>query len=216
MQAEGPKMRTISHARLTGMLDQNGALRLFPASYYDGIPPETLRQWCEGNHRFVLPTLELVLWLRNLIGKRPALEIGAGHGDLAYHLGIPATDSYLHQRPEVAALRRAARQPDPDFPFRVRRMEAFEAVRHYRPEVVIAGWVDEWIGSEQSPPQPHASVNGVREVKLIEKGITYVLIGNVKQHQHRTSRMLVHRDYPFPWLRRCDPDQMLNRVWVWN
>jgi hypothetical protein len=62
-------------------------------------------------------TVELVAWLHDRIAGRKAIEIGAGMGDLGYHLGIPQTDSYaqiedpamVHRDEADRAAARAAR-----------------------------------------------------------------------------------------------------------
>jgi hypothetical protein len=84
---------------LPDLLDEGHLLRLLPYAAYDRIHPEGLRLWCHKNARYGLPTIECIDWLRKFIGGRSAIEIGAGYGDLAYHLGIPATDSHCAAAP---------------------------------------------------------------------------------------------------------------------
>src|ERR1700730_3374933 len=74
------------------LLLPNGRLRLMPTPDLLAFGLPRLQAWCVLRARYQLVTRELVQWLSDRIAGRPALEIGAGMGDLGWHLGIPQTD----------------------------------------------------------------------------------------------------------------------------
>ncbi len=129
------------------LLDDNGVMRLLPAARLDAIPNQALRLWCHNHARYGLPTAELIEWLQFFVKSYKAIEIGSGCGDLAFHLGIPATDSYVPQlagslRPErdvrLHACRGSSMQDEiviPDFLAHLPRYAGF-------PVPVIMLWVD--------------------------------------------------------------------------
>lgn len=197
------------------MLDDEGSLRLRPAADYDAIPRDSLRLWCHLHGRYGLPTAETVAWLRDFIGGRTAIEIGSGAGDLARHLGIPATDSHVQERPDVAAFYRATGQPTVRYPGWVERAEALEAVRRHRPEVVVASWVTHWISPDMPPPPGGGSVYGVREDELLGLGVTYVHIGNEAIHAAKPILRMPHGVHALPFLRSRASRPELDRIWVW-
>lgn len=198
------------------LLDSRGRLKLLPTSAYDAIGPEGLRLWCHHHARYGLPTLELVDWVREEIGDREAIEIGAGHGDLGYRLGIPATDSWNQALPEVAHYYRVMGQPVIQYPEWVVRLDALAAVEHYQPEVVVASWVTQWVDPDKDPPRGGGSVYGVKEEEILDRGITYILIGNITVHGDKRIMKIKHRELELPFLRSRSSRPELNRVWVWN
>src|ERR1700675_2241908 len=92
------------------VLDANGQLRIVSSSYYRNTSPSERALLGHQNALYGLPTLELVHWVRNYIGGRSAIEIGAAHGLLAKALDIPATDSFLQDNPAVSAIYQATGQ----------------------------------------------------------------------------------------------------------
>src|SRR5271170_675184 len=76
-------------------------LKLLSYKEYDKIDRIALKLFCHATGRYGLPTIELVEYLKELIGGRSAIEIGAGNGDLGRHLGIPMTDSRLQEDPVI-------------------------------------------------------------------------------------------------------------------
>jgi hypothetical protein len=124
------------------LLGTDGRMRLRHAAELVRIPTQSLALWCHVRARYGVPSVELVTVLRAIIGDQPALEIGAGMGDLGFHLGIRMTDSALQvTRPEVRLYYGLLGQPTIDPPSDVERIDANEAVKKYRPKVVIASWV---------------------------------------------------------------------------
>ena len=123
--------------KLPSLLDDNNLLKLLDAKAYDAISPDALRLWCNRYARYGLPTIELIEWLRKRIAGRDAIEIGSGTGDLAHHLGIPATDNRMQEWPEIKSNYEMMGQPVIKYPDFVQKLDALDAVKQYKPDIVI-------------------------------------------------------------------------------
>jgi hypothetical protein len=200
----------------TGMLREDGVLALHPNAYYDGISGNSLRLWCHLNTRYGLPTQELVLFFKTFIGTRRTIEIGSGNGDLAYHLGIPATDNWVQKFPDVKIMYEAMSQPVIQYPESVEKLEASAAIEKYQPEIVIGSWVTQWIDPKQPPPPGGGSIYGVKEDEIIAAGLTYIVIGNLSVHGGKKIMQLPHKELAFDFLRSRAIQPELNRIWIWN
>jgi len=205
-----------SGLELPDLLDADRRLKLLSAEEYDRIPAPNLRLWCHTYARYGLPTVELVQWLRGIIAGRKAIEIGSGSGDLAHYLGIPATDNRMQEWPVIKFHYLITGQPVIQYPDSVRNLDAVEAVEHYRPQVVVASWVTEWIDPNLPPPPGGGNAWGVKEDKILASGCTYILIGNQKVHGGKKIMALEHREYALPFLRSRATFPQLDRVWIWN
>jgi hypothetical protein len=201
---------------LPDLLDGDGLLRLLSASAYDAIARDALRLFCHKHARYGLPTVELVNWLREQIAGRTVIEIGSGSGDLAHHLGIPATDNRMQEWPEIQVNYRLMGQPVIRYPGFVQSLDAIDAVATYRPEVVIASWVTEWIDPNLPPPPTGGNPWGIKEDQIVAGGSTYILIGNIKVHGAKKIMALPHQEHVLPFLRSRAMFPSLDRVWVWN
>lgn len=198
------------------LLRPDGQLLLLPTGYYNNMDFEGIRLFCHKNARYGLPTIELIDWLHEEIGTRSAIEIGAGHGDLSFHLGVPATDNYMQRRPEVAAHYRLTGQPTIDYPARVEHLDASAAIIKYRPDVVIASWVTEWIDPNLPPPPHGGNMFGVKEDEIVGAGLTYILIGNTTVHGKKKIMHETHVEIRSSMLRSRSVTPEENRVWIWN
>ena len=201
---------------LPDLLDEHQHIKLLPAAELDAIPRDALRLWCHVNARYGLPTQELIAYLKKRIAGRNAIEIGSGYGDLAYHLGIPATDSWIMTDPKVAAFYRTMGQPVIDYPPFVEKIEALAAIEKYKPEIVIASWVTRWIDPDLPMPAGGGSIYGVKEDLLLATGVTYIFIGNLGVHQHKQIRNLEHQELILPFVRSRAQDPSLDRIMIWN
>lgn len=177
------------------VLDADGRLRVLPAEYWATTTPEE-RAWL--GHRFGIysfPTQELVERLREIIGGRSAIEIGAGHGVLAEALGIPATDTREQERPESRSLLAALRQQPVRYGPNVVEAHASRAVRRYRPQVVVACWVTQvW---DPVRPIRESKPDGVDEEDILRNCETYVLVGNEEIHRQKRIWQRRHEiEYP--------------------
>jgi len=197
------------------LLDEHGRLKLLAAAEYDAFPRTAVQVWCHRHARYGLPTVELIAWLREQIGARKAIEIGSGSGDLAYHLGIPATDNRMQEWKDVISYYAATGQPVIRYPATVQSLDAVDAVALHKPEVVVASWVTEWIDPHLPMPPQGGNMYGVKEDQIVAT-CTYILIGNLHTHGRKKIMRQPHQEYALPFLRSRARFPDLDRVWIWN
>lgn len=194
-------------------LDSDRRIKLLPASTWQSIDPIELRLWCHSRAIYSIPTIELIDWLREQIAGKTAIEVGAGNNCLGWHLGIPTTDSYIQQNdPVVRKFYELTRQPITSPHPETQQYEACEAVKRFKPEVVIASWLTE----KWNPATENGSDYGTDETWLIQNVEKYIHIGNHKIHGNKTVRDFDHTVYQPDWLvsRASCPDQ--NAIYVWQ
>jgi hypothetical protein len=201
---------------LPDLLDSDGFLKILHAEEYDRILPNALRVWCHKFARYGLPTIELVHWLEERIANRKAIEIGSGAGDLARALAIPATDNRMQEWTTIRAHYSLSGQPIIEYPDFVENFDALDAVAHYKPDVVLASWVTEWIDPRLPPPEHGGNIWGVKEDEILATGAEYILIGNRKIHGAKKIMALPHQEFALPFLRSRASCPALDRVWVWS
>lgn len=205
-----------ANLEMPDLLDGDGFLKILHAEEYDCILPDALRLWCHRYARYGLPTIELIWWLEERIAARKAIEIGSGAGDLARALSIPATDNRMQEWHEIRWHYEITGQPVIHYPDFVRNLDALDAVRQYRPEVVIASWVTEWIDPNLPPPEAGGNAWGVKEDEILAFGCEYILIGNQKIHGGKKIMAEPHEEFALPFLRSRASYPHLDRVWVWS
>jgi hypothetical protein len=212
-----PEMRLLDPrgVALPELLDSDGKFILRPAAYFDGLEPNALTIWCLKHARYGVPTRELVDWLAERIAGRKAIEIGAGAGDLCHHLGVPGTDSYLQDKPELRLYYAAFGQRTVSYAPWVERLDAAEAIATHRPQVVIGSWITQlW----KSPADTKASVYGVDEEAILDAGLTYITIGNRRVHDDKRILRRPHQEHIFLGgalrSRGLHPED--DRVWEWR
>lgn len=203
-------------SKLPNLLDDNNILNLLDSKAYDAISPNALRVWCHFHVRYGLPTAELIEWLQKRIAGRKTIEIGSGTGDLAYHLGVQATDNRMQEWPDIKAYYRLIGQPPIKYPNFVQELDALEAVEQYKPDVVIGSWITQWIDPNLPAPPEGGNAWGIKEDKILATGCTYILIGNQKIHGSKKIMALPHEEFELPFLRSRASFPELNRVWIWN
>ena len=120
------------------MLDDQGTLCVVPASVLSATTPEERLVFGVRHGLYSFPTEELISFLKDRIRGRSAIEIGAGHGQLAKALGIPATDNRQQEDPRMKAYYLARGQATVPYGDHVDALDAAEAVKRHRPQVVIA------------------------------------------------------------------------------
>jgi hypothetical protein len=177
------------------VLNESGRMRVLPAAWWAATTVQERGLFGHRNAIYGFPTIELVDHLRDLIGGRPAIEIGAGHGVLAEALGIPATDSRQQEQPRYREIYAATGQPPIRYGHDVVELDARRAVRRYRPDVVVASWVTHrydrrrhWAGGNEA---------GVDEGAIIDGCCLYVFVGNEQVHAGKPIWSRPHRiEYP--------------------
>lgn len=193
-------------------------IRRIAAKELERVSHVRLRVWCHQRSRYLVPTAELVDWLEALIGGRPALEIGAGMGDLGRLLGIRMTDSAVQVTdPEMILYYALSSQPPTNPPPDVERLEAVAAVEKYRPRVVIASWVTQlYQPGDERPPVVGSSIHGVDERKILSMVETYVHIGNLAVHHQKRIFDQSHQTFRPSFLFSRGTDSAANVIHVWN
>jgi hypothetical protein len=172
--------------------------------------------WAVKNAVYVFPTTELIVWLKDKIAGRKAIEICAGHGSIGRALDIISTDSFMQTMPEVQAYYRLINAPTTNPPSDVYRFEANEAVDTLKPKVVVGGYVTQ-LYQEGDAEGIGSSIYGVNELDLVSKIQTYIMIGNEKTHgDKRIFGKYPHEKYKFDWLVTRSIDPSLNCIYIWN
>lgn len=198
-------------------LNSDGRTVLVPSTFVRSLPWRELVKWCVRTARYGLVTSELIEWLRGAVGDRKAIEIGAGQGDLGYHLGIHMTDSAIQTTPEMQLLYAQLGQQTTTPPRDVERLDAAAAVRKHRPAVVIGSWVTQKYCAGDENHRTGSSVYGVDEMEIIREVETYVHIGSLSAgHEAKRALALPHRVHEFPWLWSRTRRPADNRIWVWE
>ncbi len=200
------------------LLNDNGYLKILPASFYDEQPAYDLRMFCHFLARYGLPTKELVEFLKRYIGDRSAIEIGAGCGDLGRALDIPMTDNFCQDWPDVRAMYIASQQPVIQYGKDVERLDALDAAKKYKPDIIIGQWVTNWIDPNLPPPPGGGSMYGIKEDLLLEECKSYVVIGNSNVHGHKPILQKLHSEVQNRdgVIRSRANDQSKNVVYIWG
>ncbi len=188
------------------LLNADGRLAAVPTAVLSETttPERALFGHKQGVYGFV--TWELAAYLDALIGGRSAIEVGAGHGVLGQALGIPATDSRVQERPDVAAFYELTGQPVVSYGPNVETLDYRSAIEKYQPQVVVASWVTHLYDEKR-----HAaggSVHGLDEPWILEHCEEYILIGNDTVHAGKSiwSKAHIKVRNPFVFSRSMHPD----------
>ncbi|KVP75090.1 hypothetical protein WJ96_04815 [Burkholderia ubonensis] len=197
-----------------GALDENGILQVMPAQFYQQFTTAELAAFCVRNGNYSLPTTELVDWLKDVVGARSMLEIGAGNGVLAKALGIRATDNWMQTWPDVAAHYKQIQQPTVSYGEWVENLDAHAAITEYKPDVVLACWVTHLYREDRH--ELGGNMYGVDEEALLAACQTYVHVGNSRTHANKSIRQLPHRSYRFGWLVSRSMQPELNEICIWG
>lgn len=180
------------------LLDAQGRLRVVGAAELERTTAQARLRFGVMHGIYGLLTHELVAWLAGFIGGRSAIEIGAGHGQLAAALGIPATDNRQQEEPAVRTHYAALGQPTVRYGDHVQKLDALAAIAHYRPQVVIASWVTHLFQPDRA--EAGGSTSGVNEEAVIRACDAYVLIGNTHVHRNKSIWSLPHELMTPDWL----------------
>jgi hypothetical protein len=188
-------------------LDGDGRLRVAPAAFWAETTSDERAVFGHRHAAYVLPTMELVQRLHELIDGRKAIEIGAGNGVLAEALEIPATDSRQQERPKYRKILADLGQPPVRYGKNIIHLDARRAIQRYKPEVVIASWV-----THRYDRNRHWA--GGNEVGVVEEDILnhaeYIFIGNEHAHHGKVIWDYPHEiEYPDYVYSRATPSRAL-------
>jgi hypothetical protein len=180
------------------VLAAQGKPRIMPARFYKETTAGERALFGLRHGIYGLPTEELIAWVRERIGGRSAIEIGAGHGGFAEALGIPATDNWQQADPAIAGHYAMVQQPVVTYGEHVEKLDAAAAVAKHKPQVVVATWV-----THRYRPERHAAggnQDGVNEEALIKSCETYIFIGNRSVHAGKSIWSLPHEIIEPDWV----------------
>lgn len=195
------------------LLMENGKIKPMFAREYKNYSWDDFRIFCHKNGRYGIPTIELLDYIRDLIGGRPAIEIGAGAGDLGHHLGIKMTDSKQQEDESIKKIYDAMGQPVIKYPDDVEKLEALEAVYKYKPKVVLASWITPYAPHEM----PYGSNPfGIKEDKILKLVETFIIIGNMDIHFDKPIRQFEHKTVHAPWIISRAKNQDNNCIFIWD
>jgi hypothetical protein len=199
------------------LLDGDRLPKPVPYSSLVSVPITHIQQWANTKGVYTIPTVELIEWLRERTTGKKCIEICAGHGSIARHLGIVATDSYMQTTPEMVAYYRSIRQHPIQPPADVYKFEANEAVDQLRPELVLASFATQkYKEGDEVPPRVGSSIYGVDEEAMLGKIQTYVFVGNDETHADKRILKIPHETFRFPWLLTRSKNQEQNHIKVWH
>ncbi|KVP39942.1 hypothetical protein [Burkholderia ubonensis] len=199
---------------LKGAVDANGVLQVMPASFYQQFSTVELAAFGVRNGFYSLPTTELVDWLKEVVGDRTMLEIGAGNGILAKALGIHATDNWMQTWPDIAAHYRQLQQAPVKYGEWVENLDAHAAIARHKPDVVLACWVTHQYREDRH--ELGGNTYGVDEEAVLASCQTYIHVGNGRTHANKSIRKLPHRRYRFGWLVSRAMQHELNEICIWG
>lgn len=169
------------------LFQQPSLPRPLPCARYRKWGTPALKAWCYINKLYGLPTLELLEWLSfRLRGYPPGdiLEIGAGRSNIGSCISVRQTDQYTYDIPEARGFYDSMNQKPPRPEPEVEKLEALEAVEKYKPRVVIASWVSQWLDPEDPNPRGHGSIFGVKKDELLKQPSVelYIQVSNTLVH----------------------------------
>ncbi len=167
------------------VLGGDGRMQVLPADFWADTTVAERALFANRAAVYGLPTVELVDRIAGIIDGRDAIEIGAGCGVLADALGIVATDSMQQADPHYRAMYQRLRVPPITYGPNVVKADASEAVRRYRPQVVVASWVTH----RYDPARHEAGGNevGVDWDDVLAHCQTLIFVGN--SYVHGTSTL---------------------------
>ena len=152
--------------------------------------------------------------MKERIGDRTALEIGAGSGVLAEALGIRGTDNWQQEDPAIKAIYARIQQPTVPYHPSVEKLTAAQAVARYRPQVVVACWV-----THRYDPARHAAggnQDGVDEESIIANCDEYIFIGNPQVHAGKSIWSLPHEKLQPSWLYSRAANGSKDFIAIWH
>lgn len=179
-------------------ISPSGRLLVMPSSFYQDALPAERAMLCVRHGYYLLPTFELVAFLKELIAGRHAIEIGSGNGVLAEALDIRATDNYMQQWPEIRVIYDRAQQAVCEYGWNVERIDGVEAAQKYKPQVIVASWLThKW---RETAPHRKGNQWAPDEQHLLTLCDELIFIGNSSAHKDHSLLRLNHLHYEMPFI----------------
>jgi hypothetical protein len=195
------------------LLDKYGEPKIVGHASLACFDQYTISNFCVQNGFYGLPTWELVNWLQERIDGRHAIEIAAGHGALSLGLGIRATDSKVQENENFKEMMSANRQAPVRYGSHVEQLEASAAVRHYKPEIVVASWATQ----KWQPGYKCGFTEGVDFLDIVSLRFVreIILIGNAYTHgKMEMVKKTCVAEAKFPYLVSRSLAVAMNRIYI--
>lgn len=198
-------------------VDPQGRIRVMPYSFYQRFSKNDIGLFCVKYGVYVLPTEELISFLKEEMGFLRTIEIGAGNGSVGRALGIRMFDSFIQRDdPGARAYVRLIRQEPVIYGADVNKVEAVDAVRKYKPECVLGCFVTH----KNWDVKAMGDIKGmlVAEEKILKaKSVKkYIVCGNLKVHANKPLLDLPHRTVELEGYVTRSQSPELNRIFIWE
>jgi hypothetical protein len=162
-------------------LDNKRNMRLLFASELHQFGFDKLRLFAHQEAIYQFPTIELISALKSEIGKMSCIEIGAGRGDIGRHLGITMTDSHQQKEPHFKKLYSELKQPTIKYPKDVEKLNYKDAIKKYRPEIVLACWVTHQYNLKRH--ESGGNETGIDSDWIMKRVKKLIFVGNTEVHK---------------------------------
>lgn len=198
------------------LLNEKNELQAVSYDYLKDAPQDDISQFCVKHGFYVIPTVELLLFLQREIGDQTdkAMEVGAGHGAISRYLNIRAVDNFMQLNPQIRAYYEALKQAIVPYGPHVERIDGNSAVQKYKPSIVIGAYCTHLYN-----PKEHwreGNQFGFDEKKIINKVQKYIHIGNEKVHGKKPILKYPHRIIKEEWIVTRSQHKNQNVIWVWE
>lgn len=195
------------------LLNDKGELQVVSYEEIKDIPQEHISIFCGIHGFYCIPTTELIDFLKEEIKGKTAIEIGSGNGVLCRELGIIGTDNFQQLIPKYKKEYERVEQAIVPYGKHVEKLSANDAVKKYKPNVVIAAWCTH----KYNPRKPELRGNeiGIDENKIL-KSAKYIHIGNVVSHKLKPILSYPHRVVKAEWLISRSIHRNDNVIWIWE
>lgn len=163
--------------------------KLFPYNYLKAKykPIEMmLAMMSLGIH--IIPTLELLDFLKGHVKDNKAVEICAGKVCLGRHLNVPMVDCKLQEKKEVIELYKSLGQPTIKYDNDIIQYDALEYVKENDVDLVFGSYISEL----KLPHKDVGSLYGVDEIELLKHCKTYITIGTDSVHGKNETKKREH------------------------
>lgn len=198
-------------------IDAHGRINVMPYSFYRQFSTNDIGLFCVKYGLYVLPTEELIAFLKEEIGSLRAIEVGAGNGSVGRALGIRMFDSFIQRDdPGVRAHALLMKQEPVIYGSDVNKVEAVDAVRKYKPECVLGCFVTHkhWdikkMGDVKGMLIAEDKIVKARSVKK------YIVCGNQGVHASKPILDLPHRTIELEGYVTRSQSPELNRIFIWE
>ncbi len=165
------------------LLSEDGTLKSVPCKKLHNVPEIAIAAFCTKHGRYQLITDELLQLIRPLIEGKKAIEIGAGAGDLAHHLGIKATDNYEGDNKTANVNGNEIKQTAIPFSSNVENINYKNAIHKYRPDVVIAAHFPH--KQDMNRNYDGGTLNGLELSWVVEQVPLVIVLFNANLHAYR-------------------------------